>query len=407
MDNERAVQGDGGPIVQIHDFVHSRLVDAGLLIFGESDRVHRLTGPLAATAASVVDFLRSPRSEADLAEAFAEHSEEDLREILRTFDDLALVKWSPRGSGLTEDQLASHRLLVNHFAASSHPSEVTQRTREVLETSAAIIGIGLLGTRIATSLACAGVGSLRIKGEDADISDEDRRTKPIYAQAPRGSTRMEFLAAQLPRQFPTCDFTFSDRAHGEPEEDVGINVLASDVYDDSSYRTANDRAIETGIAWLLCAFSKGTGVLLSFRPNEGACYACYRARINGNVADPGLFEHELEVRSLLSEVQAAFLPTVDVIAGVAAHEVLTLLPYLPQWSQELFHRRRLAVSDYDYESSQRRLVAPEPLTWSSEVLIGGSPLAIERHPVVRLPRCPACGTTKSRRVPTTPWVMPL
>jgi bacteriocin biosynthesis cyclodehydratase domain-containing protein len=133
----------------------------------------------------------------------------------------------------------------------------------------------------------------------------------------------------------------------------------------------NAAALSAGIPWTSIALLDGDTVHLgpTIRPNVTACYKCFELRLKSNLAFLNVNESfESYVRDSREIVDFGFLPPVaGIMAGFAALEVI-------------------------------RTLNPEDVAQTSGKLMvfNTADFSTSYHPVLKMPRCTACGPTRNQ-----------
>jgi bacteriocin biosynthesis cyclodehydratase domain-containing protein len=203
-----------------------------------------------------------------------------------------------------------------------------------------VLGPGRVGARLAEALAAVGVGAVSV----AEPSSIDERTRPDGA---------------------------GGAAPGE--ERPSLLVLCDDGFDPDCFDAVNRYCLEQRLPWtsyrdLGTRYEVGPLVV----PFETACFACLEQRRRGNVPS---YDERLAMRRALSAAGGS-LGRLNLALGcdVLALEVVKALT---RFSRPTTYG---AVYSFDVASLEGTL-----------------------HPVLKLPRCPACGHTARDRATVSFW----
>lgn len=153
---------------------------------------------------------------------------------------------------------------------------------------------------------------------------------------------------------------------GDPES-TDLLVVALETPGSSVFEGVNSACLASGVRWLHVA-GRGAGVVFgpTILPGQTACYACYSGRLKAHASDlDGFLAYENEVGLPAHQVDEGFLnPLWSIVAGEIALELARLMTgFTP------------------------------PVTIGRFYELGASRPSRKGHDVLRLPRCPSCGTT--------------
>ncbi len=149
--------------------------------------------------------------------------------------------------------------------------------QERLKQSAAlVVGAGALGSPAATYLAAAGIGRLGIVDEDAvELSNLHRQ--PLHGTPDVGRMKAESAAAKLAALNPEVaveSYRLRIDAENAEETVAGFDVVV-DCSDSFETRyVVNDACCAARIPLVEAGVLAFSGLVLSIRPGESACYRC-------------------------------------------------------------------------------------------------------------------------------------
>jgi len=240
----------------------------------------------------------------------------------------------------------------------------------------ALIGAGPLGARIAQSLIQHGIAGITLL-DDRPIDTLWRAFGPLRLDAKHDGTRADVavcdaLGPGLKALDARIDTAGIERAVTEAE----FVVLALEQPDLRTAHLVNRFAIRERRPWLLTNIDGNLGLVGPlFLPVETACYNDYRTLAFAATPNRGMArkhrEHLLQHRG--SGSFFAGLPSyVEIAAG---HASLAIVHYLLRGT--CFALGRVMVIDFDR-------------------------MQIDVEDVLKLPRCPVCGTQKNAYRPTLP-----
>ncbi len=286
-----------------------------------------------------------------------------------------------------------HRLLVLEGAA---VRELLPRLLPLLDGTRTVADIvGAAGRpaepAIVKALRLLDASGLLVEGPPADCGVELQETVDFLAAGTETPPRIaasrildasvgivgeSLAAAEVARVLRRSGIVrLERRAWDDASAGDGLTVVAPDPGQLHRLAGWNERALAAGIPWLqLLPFDgRFTAVGPLYVPGETACHACYRLRRAASLDFGPLADTLEQVPS-----RAGGGPGLAVAAGaVAAVHVLG-------W---------LATGD-------------PSLPGALFALESGGGLALTRHQVLRVPRCPACSTARSSAAPL-PWFQPV
>lgn len=240
-----------------------------------------------------------------------------------------------------------------------------------------VFGVGRIGSQVARALAAAGVGA--ITAVDSQLLCEDDLAGDGWFDIDKlGSRRTEAVGRVCKRLNPALTFVEVDEV-GDPESlsrllaTCDFAILCPDHMNPAEYDAFNRAALVSKTRWTSARFAGfefhiGPTVI----PGETPCYECFRLRINSNVIEYA--EHALheEHRKLhrLREAMLAITPA----AGLLALEAMK------------------AITWFAVPATYAHLYSLNLLTMQSEL-----------HPILKIPRCLACGRPTMPRPTIHAW----
>jgi bacteriocin biosynthesis cyclodehydratase domain-containing protein len=183
-----------------------------------------------------------------------------------------------------------------------------------------------------------------------------------------GESRIGRTVARLLRR---CGIGSVERLGWDAAAPLDLAVVAPASSEAGRLESWNAAALDSGTRWLGIRPFDGAVATVGplVVPGESPCHACLLLRLGGHLeygSDFALIERTPVAVEAGAELDA-------IAAGVAAHLVLG-------W-----------VGGHDTR-----------LPGLVHVLESGPPLALSAHPILRVPRCPACSPAE-RRAPRAPW----
>lgn len=293
----------------------------------------------------------------------------------------------PAGAARYEPQ----RLYFSHFdgapagdgtplAGPRPAADGREAQRRLAASSVAVLGLGQAGSAVARALALAGVGRLRL-ADALPVRHEDVWAGAFYEAEDVGRPRADALRERLGR--------LNEHVHAEPVpwepgdpadrvralvEGCSLGVLCPDSFHPRAYEAVNEACLAAGTPWInrrALGFEVTVGPLVV--PGESPCYRCFDLRLLSNLLDAD------ERRKLHGYLDDGTLHTgaLPVAPGV---EVLVT------------------------ESLKRLSGFRAPATLGHVVFLSAAGGDVRRRPVLRIPRCPACGAgARQPRPNIDPW----
>jgi bacteriocin biosynthesis cyclodehydratase domain-containing protein len=294
-----------------------------------------------------------------------EHGRGAVDDTLSKLEELNVVEDAADDDRLAPGELERFDRQLRYFSdigSELTPSECQERLRE---TKVAVLGVGGLGCWSALSLACTGVGEMRLIDSDVvEMSNLNRQI--IYTEADLGQPKVECAAARL-RAFNSKMRVTSDRRRLENQADIAEFIAGSDIVIDAADWPAheiehwcNAACFEAGIPYITMShFPPIARVGPLYVPGETGCYACQEAEYRREYP---LFDAVIEQRRAKPSPAATLGPVCGVIGGHVALDVLHLLTGLSK-----------------------------PSTHGVAHIYDLRTMEVERQPVVPEPGCPVCG----------------
>ena len=369
------------PVERSRDFT---VIPAG----GGEVRLHSLTLSLAVGGPAmpvVTDLLAlldaGPLPRAELVARLRAHGEPAVTAAIDHLLSAGVLR--PATSPWPHDEhrrLRSQVAFFEHFVAPDAVLELPGRADEprsgadfqrMLDRSRVmIVGLGRLGSGLARDLALAGVGTI-IGIDAAPVGDADAASDAVFNEADRGRRRSEALADHLPAVIyqPAAPPRDWDALLSE----ATFAVVCPDHHRPAELRAVNRAALNRGTPWTsarLTGFELHIGPTVL--PGRTACYECAEARLRSNSADleeSAIVEAFRDIGRLRQEIPA-FTPGTSLLSL----EVLKALCWFAT-----------------------------PASCSHLVTLDFLRLRLDRHPVLKVPRCPACGTAAVARPTILAW----
>jgi len=249
---------------------------------------------------------------------------------------------------------------------------VAQEAQQRLSrATVSVLGLGALGSVVATGLAASGVGQLRLV-DDLPVREADGLHSPVYSAEDLGSGRAQAVRRAIEARFRSIQVDPMD-SRIETDDQVAAAIDGADFVaccvdpGQSAYRYKLNRACDVArMPWITSTAAGFEGIVGPMvRPGETACYLCYTMRSVASAADP---EADFTFQQFLDERRADDSDrrenlgfAAGLVANLTGLEILKALAGLG--------------------SSQ---------TDGAILVVDFLQPSVRRHAVLRNPRCPVC-----------------
>lgn len=237
------------------------------------------------------------------------------------------------------------------------------------QSSVMIVGLGCAGLRLVRNLAKAGVG--HVHGSDSrPVTARDVMLNGYlagHAQSSRQDAARHLIAAENRYiQYSACRADLISGDSDDFPENLDLLILADEHFDPDFYGQTNHICLERKLKWTSCRqlglrYEVGPTIV----PFETACFRCLELRKAANVT---FYEEFLtNQRQLVAGHYTLGSLNFELGCEVLALEIIKLLT---GFSRPLTYS---SIYSFDLVSMESRI-----------------------HPVLKLPRCPACGPSRNR-----------
>ena len=196
--------------------------------------------------------------------------------------------------------------------------------KRLIESRAAVIGCGALGTVLAGLLVRAGVGRLRLVDRDfVELSNLQRQT--LFEEADARDALPKAVAAErrlrAANSGVAVEGVVADLTPENAAELLGGFRLILDGTDNFETRMlVNDYAVSTGVPWIYAAVVGSYGVTFTVRPGKTACLACLlESSADGKGASRGMPPEET------CDTAGVLNTAAGVVGALAAAEAVKIL----------------------------------------------------------------------------------
>ena len=249
--------------------------------------------------------------------------------------------------------------------------------RRLKRSHVAVFGVGRLGSQLIRSLAVSGIG--RITAVDAEtVGEEDLNCESWFEQGQEGLNRAEAASALCLRANSGVEFHAQKSCEGvagmsELLAGCDVAVLCPDHFNPAEYQEFNLAALASKTTWISARLS-GFELVIgpTVIPGETPCFQCLESRIKSNVPDHSeyvVLQEYLKTGRLRAEA-LAITPGADLLAL----EVLKIITWFMP-----------------------------PATYAHLYSLSLLTLQSRLHPVLKIPRCTACGRSAMPRPTIHAW----
>jgi molybdopterin-synthase adenylyltransferase len=361
-------------------------------------RMHSLTYSLAlrdsedGVLARLIPLLNGERAVNDIVSELQGFSADSVRQTLDYLLEVGALEWVEEVdiaalSSAEVERLRSQIAFLSHFVApvdvplsnswAATPRTALEYQARIKEAHVVVVGLGRIGSQLVRSLALCGVG--KVTGVDSQpVNDADVHSDAWFTSDDRGVSRSEATGQLLRTTIPDVEYV----AASEPTGADGLQgllmsselaVLCPDDFNPSEYEAFNHAALAAKTPWTsarLSGFEFNIGPTVI--PFETCCFKCFDLRQKSNLQD---LDEYLIVENFLSHHRLnAEVPAFTPGANLLALEVLKAITWF------------MAPATCDH------LYSLDLLTMVSRL-----------HPVLKIPRCPACGRGAQPRPTVHAW----
>jgi molybdopterin-synthase adenylyltransferase len=214
-------------------------------------------------------------------------------------------------AGVTEDTFEerySRQILFGGIGAAGQKRLAAGR--------AAIVGCGATGSAVASLLARAGVGTLRIIDRDY-VEASNLQRQSLFDEGDAAESLPKAIAAAKKISAFNSEIVVESRA--EDVAPANVNELLNDIHvivdGTDNYETRyliNDFAVKNGVPWIYAAAVGSYGITMNVLPETTACLACIFPELPRGMVET-------------CETSGILNTAVNVVASIAATETLKLL----------------------------------------------------------------------------------
>lgn len=310
----------------------------------------------------ILEKLVNPVSVDDLFKASKCISLNDLNELLSILEKQEVVVKEPKD---IDKELMKFYSQICYFSERVPNGVELQQTLK--NSTIAVIGLGILGSTVAKTLAEAGVEKLALI-DDCYVSQDDAWVGGQFTTQQVGRQRSTVVKEQISTYSDNLlassthlnDFSLSELAELIPEFDLVVACLE----EREQFLTLNKACAKAAVRWISCQINSDVGTIgPAIIPGETSCFECYRS---WEISNDTQFDSQLlfDKNNLINgrpQVMTS-IPNTYCIAAITAAEVIKL------------------VTKFSLAVTLNRVVTFNFSNMSSEV-----------HRVLQIPYCQVCG----------------
>jgi molybdopterin-synthase adenylyltransferase len=244
-----------------------------------------ISGAHAALTWEVCQAMDGSMTRDELVEAVARSRAADRSTIERIMEFLITSGWvedaeAPVPPILTQRDTERYRSSAQLLSwidqvPRSGPYELQARLKASRVT---VLGLGGIGSAVATSLAASGIGHLHlVDGDVVELSNLNRQA--LYAEADIGQSKADTAIRRLSALNSDIEIGGSDLFLKDPA-DIRREVAGCDIFvhcvdrPDDIYYWSNQVSLELGIPWILSSYAGPMAAIGTFIPGETGCFRC-------------------------------------------------------------------------------------------------------------------------------------
>lgn len=311
-----------------------------------------------------------------------------LLDIVETLHHSGLLVPGQNGNNKADPRYAASAHLFDQLQSTTPDNTLKSFFSEnmwqdrLAKTRVGLIGLGRIGSQLARLLTIVGV--LNITGIDEGLVDETLRyTDAWYLEADRGELRAQALGRNLFTLNPQTLFSSLPTSLDDLEQDIfpdeffdmDVIVIASDHHRPKLYERINDCCVQAGVPWTSYR-PDWTGLTVEIGPTVlpkvTACYECYQQRRRSNLAEPKY--DDMLAAALKAQTSPLLNLQITPCLSLFCYEILRLLSGITQ------PRTLGAILEFDISTAE-----------------------LIRHPLLKVPRCPACRRDIQSFAPVRFW----
>lgn len=366
------------PRLALHEFYVVPMADGALQLRGATKRANLRGALVREVFPLLLPLLDGSLTEVEvlarLADRVSPAKTTQILDALRTKGFLRTVEASPLDV-IPAASLEHYETMARFFGQTESPWATLRALRQA---TVSIVNCTPVAAPLIAALAHFGVGQIRLVG-DSPVSSLDVQQSRFFLPDDIGRPKAELLADRLPlskegvrfRATPIVPVTKLDWQRSLEGVTMAVALVDGPILFHPWLEAFNAAAIDAGTRWTSVALLDYREIHIgpTILPNVTACYKCFEKRFKSHVAfleAYDVFERFIQETQAVPKDLGALPPIAEIAANMVALEVV-------------------------------RTLSPEqsPLTSGRLMTFGVTTFETAFHPVLKLPRCPACSPTRS------------
>lgn len=237
----------------------------------------------------------------------------------------------------------------------SNETDHWQRQRRLRNSRVTIIGLGGVGTHVASALAASGVGFLRLV--DADTVETSNLTRQLlYVESDGGSSKVLKAGERLKANNRHVEIEAIEQrveSYTDMEtltHDTDLLILSADEPFLVIEKWANKACYNSSIPWIYASYASTSINCLTFIPGISPCFECF---LESMLSAP-LAEEQAEAERLFPHKHAVIAPVAALPGHLAALETIRILSGLEsKFSEQVY---QINIKTMDLERSDRKFL---------------------------------------------------
>lgn len=333
--------------------------------------------------ANLLTLLNGNITTTEIVEKFKGDTEkEDVISFLNQLNNLKVLEdaFIKPPNKTTLQELKQYDLQLEFFSQFALNKYAVQNS--IKQSKVTLVGLGMLGSKIAEALTISGVGNL-IVIDSKKVDQKQIAFNRLISQSNLAKYRTEVVQNICKKINPHLKFK-SVKKSLESKQDLldviegsHLVILAEDELRPQIFDLVNEACIESNIIWTSCGLQGIKGFVgPTIVPHETACYKCFDTRYDSNI------QHYREFQSFKEHIHkeneykeyGKLVMFMNITSNYLSLEVIKLLTkFMP------------------------------PKTLGRQMVCDFLTMENHFHSVLKLPRCSACGLP-SKNIPiTSPW----
>lgn len=288
-------------------------------------------------------------------ETFPSLTKRSIQNVIQTLIDKGFVEdmHEPIPHNLTKEDIERYEKSINYFSLIDRSKDSAYKFQSKLKDShVTILGVGGVGSAVASSLAASGIGHLRLVDYDnTELSNLNRQT--LYNKGDIGKSKVLQAAKHLQALNTTITVEAQTKQIKQQEDllpllqNTDLFILCADEPYFSIMRWTNTAALQTNTTWVYCAYTGPMIGVVMFQPHKTPCFQC----MEHLVAENGRFQFIQPIALQQPPIHAAIAPIPQITGQLAALEAIYFLAGLTPRTLGVQFRQSLLYYNQIYYNS--------------------------------------------------------